>query len=110
MEENKGDFEAGYKSLNKMGDRKGGFPATMFIYVLIALENMGFVANMMVSMVLYFLFVMHFDLAGSANTLTNFIGSTYLLCLFAGFISDTYLTRFNTCLVFGVIEILHWQW
>ncbi|KAI3946910.1 hypothetical protein MKW98_003473 [Papaver atlanticum] len=105
MEENKGGFEAGYKSLNKMGDRKGGFRATMFIYVLIALENMGFVANM-VSMVLYFLFVMHFDLAGSANTLTNFIGSTYLLCLFAGFISDTYLTRFNTCLVFGVIEIL----
>ncbi|OVA16599.1 Proton-dependent oligopeptide transporter family [Macleaya cordata] len=105
MEENKGGFETGYKCLNQMGLRKGGFRATMFIYVLIALENMGFVANM-VSMVLYFMLVMHFDLAGSANTLTNFLGTTYLLSLIGGFISDTYLTRINTGLIFGLVEIL----
>lgn len=77
----------------------------MFIVVLSALDNMGFVANM-VSIVLYFYGVMHFDLASSANTLTNFMGSTYLLSLVGGFISDTYLNRFTTCLLFGSLEVL----
>lgn len=69
------------------------------------LENIGFVANM-VSMVLYFLLVMHFNLADSATTLTNFLGSTFLLTLVGGFIADTYLTRLNTVLLFACFEIL----
>ncbi|KAK7259053.1 hypothetical protein RIF29_24647 [Crotalaria pallida] len=85
--------------------KKGGFSASMFIFVLSALDNMGFVANM-VSLVLYFYGVMHFDLSSSANTLTNFMGSTFLLSLVGGFISDTYLNRFITCLIFGSIEVL----
>ncbi|KAF9595232.1 hypothetical protein IFM89_038086 [Coptis chinensis] len=105
MEENKGEFGTGYKTLHQCAKRKGGFRASMFIFILVALENMGFVANM-VSMVLYFMLVMHFDLVGSANTLTNLMGSIYLLSVIGGFISDAYLTRFNTCLVFGTIEIL----
>ncbi|KAL5717190.1 hypothetical protein ACHQM5_010245 [Ranunculus cassubicifolius] len=105
MEENKGEFATGYKTLQQCDKRKGGFRAAMFIYIMVALENMGFVANM-VSMVLYFLLVMHFDLAGAANTLTNLMGSIYLLSVVGGFISDTYLTRFNTVLIFGTIEVL----
>lgn len=70
-----------------------------------SLENMGFVANM-VSMVIYFRQVMLFDLSTSANTLTNFMGSTFLLSLGGGFISDTYLSRLTTCLLFGTIEVL----
>ncbi|KAK9161897.1 hypothetical protein Syun_008238 [Stephania yunnanensis] len=98
------DQSAGYESLNQSTKRQGGFRASFFIFGLVALENMGFVANM-VSMVLYFLLVMHLDLATSANTLTNFLGSTFLLSIVGGFISDTYLTRLNTCLVFGFLEI-----
>ncbi|KAK9136509.1 hypothetical protein Sjap_007103 [Stephania japonica] len=96
---------AGYESLNQSTKRQGGFRASFFIFGLVALENMGFVANM-VSMVLYFLLVMHLDLATSANTLTNFLGSTFLLSIVGGFISDTYLTRLNTCLLFGFLEIV----
>lgn len=73
--------------------------------VLSALDNMGFVANM-VSLVLYFYGVMHFDLSNSANTLTNFMGSTFLLSLVGGFISDTYFNRLTTCLLFGSLEVL----
>ncbi|KAK2634666.1 hypothetical protein Ddye_029458 [Dipteronia dyeriana] len=86
-------------------ERKGGFRACMFVFVLQFLENMGFVANM-VSLVLYFTKVMHFNLAGAANTLTNLMGSAFLLSLVGGFISDTYLTRLHTALVFGSIEIM----
>ncbi|XP_028779405.1 protein NRT1/ PTR FAMILY 4.5-like [Neltuma alba] len=85
--------------------RKGGFRASMFIFVLSSLDNMGSVANM-VSLVLYFYGVMHFDLSSSANTLTNFMGSSYLLSLVGGFISDTYLNRLTTCLIFGFLEVL----
>ncbi|KAJ8771839.1 hypothetical protein K2173_027016 [Erythroxylum novogranatense] len=83
----------------------GGFRACTFTFVLMALENMGFIANM-VSMVLYFYNVMHFDIASSANTLTNFMGSTFLLSIVGGFISDAYLNRLRTILIFGVLEIL----
>jgi peptide/histidine transporter 3/4 len=69
------------------------------------LDNIGFVANM-VSMVLYFSFIMHFDLSGSATTTTNFLGTTFLLTLVGGFISDTYMTHLNTCVLFGGIQLL----
>ncbi|KAK3228996.1 hypothetical protein Dsin_000877 [Dipteronia sinensis] len=85
--------------------RKGGFRACKFVFVLMFLENMGFVANM-VSLVLYFMYVMNFNVAGAANTLTNLMGSTFLLSIVGGFISDTYLTRLQTALVFGSIEIM----
>ncbi|KAJ7977791.1 protein NRT1/ PTR FAMILY 4.5-like [Quillaja saponaria] len=101
----KEDKVAEEKSVSQWNKGKGGFRASVFIYVLTAFENMGFVANM-VSMVLYFFEVMHFDLSTSANTLTNFLGSTYLLSLKGGFISDTYLNRFTTSLLFGSLEVL----
>ncbi|KAL3518815.1 hypothetical protein ACH5RR_021404 [Cinchona calisaya] len=85
--------------------KKGGFKACMFVLVLTSLENIGFVANMS-SLVLYFHLVMQFDLSTSANTLTNFLGSTFLLTILGGFISDTYFNRLYTCLVFGMLEVL----
>lgn len=68
------------------------------------LENIGFVANMS-TMVLYFHRVLLFDVSTSANTLTNFLGSTFLLTILGGFISDAYLNRLYTCLIFGFLEI-----
>ncbi|CAL0308527.1 unnamed protein product [Lupinus luteus] len=99
------EFKEEHKLLTQWKRRKGGLSASMFIFVLSALDNMGFVANM-VSLVLYFYGVMHFDLSSSANTLTNFMGSTFLLSLVGGFISDTYFNRFITCLIFGSVEVL----
>ncbi|TQD77010.1 hypothetical protein C1H46_037456 [Malus baccata] len=69
-----------YSPLEPMEKKKGGFTASSFIFVLLVLDHMGFMA-IMVSMVLYFIYVMHLDLAHSANLLTNFMGSTYLLAL-----------------------------
>lgn len=98
-----GDAESGQSNLRMKG--KGGFKASSFIYGLAALENMGMVANM-VSLVLYFSYKMYFDLSTSANTLTNLMGSTYLLTIVGAFISDTYLNRFLTCLAFGTLQVL----
>ncbi|CAK7340409.1 unnamed protein product [Dovyalis caffra] len=84
---------------------KGGFRATMFVYGLVALDNMGFIA-IMSSLVLYFMAVMQFDIPTSANTLTNLLGSTFMLALLGGFISDAYLNRLYTVLIFGFLEIV----
>ncbi|XP_059637642.1 protein NRT1/ PTR FAMILY 4.5-like [Cornus florida] len=69
------------------------------------LENMAFIA-MMVSLVTYFSGYMNFSLTKSATTLTNLLGTAFLLPLFGGFISDTYLSRFKTCILFGSIEVV----
>lgn len=47
-----------------------------------------------------------FNIPGAANTVTNFMGSTFILSIVGAFISDTYISRFHTCLIFGVIEIV----
>lgn len=73
--------------------------------MFVLFENMAFVANM-VSLVLYFYLEMHFDIPGSANTLTNLMGSTFLLSIIGAFVSDTFLSRYTTALIFGVLEVL----
>lgn len=105
QEEGKAITKTGDDSLGSWKKGKGGFRASAFIFVQSGLDNMGFVANM-ATLVLYFLYVMHFDVATASNTLTDFMGSTFLLTLVGGFISDTYLSRFTTCLIFGSIEVL----
>ncbi|KAI3448420.1 hypothetical protein Pfo_005085 [Paulownia fortunei] len=100
------DAEPGYNTLSpSRNNGKGGFRATSFIYALVGLENMGLVANM-VSLVLYFSYKMYFDLSTAANTLTNLMGSTYLLSIVGGFISDNYINRFQCCVIFGTLEVL----
>lgn len=66
---------------------------------------MAFISNA-VSLVTYFYGYMNFGLAKSATTLTNFMGTSFILTLFGGFISDTYLSRFKTCVLFGCIELV----
>lgn len=69
------------------------------------LENMSFVANA-ISLVTYFYGYMNFSLTKSATTLTNFMGTAFILTLLGGFISDTYLSRFKTCVLFACIELV----
>ncbi|XXG49197.1 hypothetical protein AAC387_Pa02g3446 [Persea americana] len=83
----------------------GGTRASLFVYAMEGLENMAFI-SIAVSLVTYFNGFMNLGLTKSATTLTNFMGTSFLLALFGGFISDTYLSRFKTCILFGCIELL----
>ncbi|KAI6688199.1 hypothetical protein NL676_025027 [Syzygium grande] len=93
------------KSLPQKEARQGGNRAVLFVYATEGLENMAFVSNA-VSLVTYFYGYMNFGLTKSATTLTNFMGTSFLLALFGGFISDTYLSRFKTCVLFGSVELV----
>ncbi|KAL5981732.1 hypothetical protein ACLOJK_015795 [Asimina triloba] len=70
-----------------------------------ALENMGFIA-IMASMVMYLMEVLFFNLSHAATTVTNFVGSAFLLSVVGGFISDAFMTRLNTILIFGALEVV----
>ncbi|XP_019437996.1 PREDICTED: protein NRT1/ PTR FAMILY 4.5-like [Lupinus angustifolius] len=83
----------------------GGKKATLPVYIMEGLDNMAFVANA-VSLVTYFFSYMNFSLTESATTLTNFSGTAFLLALVGGFISDTYMSRFKTCVLFACMELL----
>ncbi|KAF6143417.1 hypothetical protein GIB67_029586, partial [Kingdonia uniflora] len=92
--------------------RLGGNRAALFVYVcplvdavMEGLDNMAFI-SIAVSLVLYFYGYMNFSLTKSATMLTNFMGTAFLMALFGGFISDTYLSRFKTCVLFGSIEVV----
>ncbi|XP_012071720.2 protein NRT1/ PTR FAMILY 4.5 [Jatropha curcas] len=83
----------------------GGNRAALFVYAMEALENMAFL-SISISLVTYFYGYMNFSLTRSATSVTNFLGTSFLLSLFGGFISDTYLSRFKTSVLFGCIELL----
>jgi dipeptide/tripeptide permease len=51
-----------------------------------------------VNLVTYLTGTMHLGNAVSANTVTNFLGTSFMLCLLGGFVADTYLGR---CVFFG---------
>lgn len=85
--------------------RLGGKRAALFVYAMEGLENMAFVANA-VSLITYFTGSMNFSLTKSATTLTNLMGTAFLLPLLGGLISDTYLSRFKTCVLFASMELL----
>ncbi|KAL1809509.1 hypothetical protein ACET3Z_026499 [Daucus carota] len=97
--------EDGGKDHLFLNPKKGGFRAASFVFGLTSLDTTAFIVCI-VTMFLYFMRVMYFDLAGAANTMTNFMGSSFLLSLVGGFISDTYINRFYTCLIFGCVEVL----
>ena len=69
------------------------------------INTMALISNG-VSLVIYFNGYMNFSLTKSANTVTNFMGTAFLLSVFGAFLSDTYFSRFKTCVLFGIIKVL----
>lgn len=56
------------------------------------------------NLITYVINEMHYSLSKSANIVTNFVGTIFLLALLGGYISDSYLGCFWTLLIFGFIE------
>lgn len=82
----------------------GGMPAALFVLGLQAFEMMA-VAAVGNNLITYVFNDMHFPLSKAANTVTNFVGTVFLLSLVGGFLSDSYLGSFWTMLIFGFVEL-----
>ncbi|XP_047338385.1 protein NRT1/ PTR FAMILY 4.3-like [Impatiens glandulifera] len=82
----------------------GGTRASIFVLGLQTFEIMG-IAAVGNNLITYVINEMHFSLSKSANVVTNFIGTIFILALLGGYLSDSYLGCFWTMLIFGFLEL-----
>ncbi|KAJ0095174.1 hypothetical protein Patl1_16319 [Pistacia atlantica] len=85
--------------------RHGGMLAASFVLVVEILENLAYLANAS-NLVLYLSKYMHLSPSKSANNVTNFMGTAFLLALLGGFLSDAFLTTYHIYLISAAIEFL----
>ncbi|KAG6526528.1 hypothetical protein ZIOFF_016518 [Zingiber officinale] len=57
-----------------------------------------------VNLVTYLTKTMHLGNAAAANTVTNFMGTSFMLCLLGGFVGDTFLGRYLTIAIFTAVQ------
>ncbi|KAJ1400410.1 PTR2 family proton/oligopeptide symporter, conserved site [Sesbania bispinosa] len=84
--------------------KHGGMRPAVFLLGLQAFEIMA-IAAVGNNLITYVFNEMHFSLAKSANVVTNFVGTIFLLALLGGYLSDSYLGSFWTILIFGFVEL-----
>ncbi|KAK2966306.1 hypothetical protein RJ640_018117 [Escallonia rubra] len=82
----------------------GWVPAALILGIEICerLSTMGIAVNL----VTYLGGTMHLPSAASANIVTDFMGTSFLLCLLGGFLADSFLGRYRTIAIFTLIQIL----
>ncbi|KAK1323884.1 putative peptide/nitrate transporter [Acorus calamus] len=85
-------------------NKHGGMRAAVFVLGIQAFEIMA-IAAVGNNLITYVFNEMHYPLSKSANVVTNFIGTVFLLSLLGGFLSDSYLGSFWTMLIFGFVEL-----
>ncbi|KAI5014467.1 hypothetical protein ZWY2020_055857 [Hordeum vulgare] len=75
------------------------------MYVANVVMNMVIVPNLL-NLVTYLHGTMHMGVSGSATTVTNLVGATCGFALIGAFLSDSYIMRSRTILVFGPLMFL----
>ncbi|XP_062010582.1 protein NRT1/ PTR FAMILY 6.2-like [Rosa rugosa] len=82
----------------------GWVTATLILGIEICerLSTMGIAVNL----VTYLVGTMHLPSSTSANIVTNFLGTSFLLCLLGGFLADSFLGRYKTIAIFASIQTL----
>lgn len=85
--------------------RHGGMLAASFVLGVEILENLAYLANAS-NLVMYLSEYMHLSPSKSANSVTNFMGTSFLLALLGGFLTDTFFTTYHVYLISAAIEFL----
>ncbi|KAM0877957.1 hypothetical protein ACQ4PT_035154 [Festuca glaucescens] len=83
----------------------GRVRAAWFLYVLTVVSNVAIIPNLL-NLVSYLHGTMHMGVSGSATTTTNVFGATSGFALIGAFLSDSYITRSRTMLLFGPFMFL----
>nr|XP_043611694.1 protein NRT1/ PTR FAMILY 6.3-like [Erigeron canadensis] len=81
----------------------GGWISAAMILGVEACERLA-TLGIAVNLVTYLTGTMHFGNASSANNVTNFLGTSFMLCLVGGFVADTYLGRYLTIAIFAAVQ------
>ncbi|KAK8659247.1 hypothetical protein V6N13_029455 [Hibiscus sabdariffa] len=107
LENTKWEGYADWRNRPALKAKHGGIFAASFVLVVEVLENLAYLANAS-NLVLYLSKYMHFSPSKSANNVTNFMGTAFLLALLGGFLSDAFLTTYHIYLISAFIEFLMW--
>ncbi|XP_060973124.1 protein NRT1/ PTR FAMILY 6.2 [Cannabis sativa] len=94
-----------YKGFPADKSKTGGWlPAALILGIEISerLSTMGIAVNL----VTYLTGTMHLPSSTSANIVTDFMGTCFLLCLLGGFLADSFLGRYKTIAIFATIQTL----
>ncbi|KAG6634289.1 hypothetical protein I3843_12G106700 [Carya illinoinensis] len=92
-----------YKGRPVERSKTGGWIAAAMILGGEAMERLT-TLGIAVNLVTYLTGTMHLGNATSANTVTNFLGTSFILCLLGGFIADTFLGRYLTIAIFATVQ------
>ncbi|XP_040989222.1 protein NRT1/ PTR FAMILY 6.3-like isoform X1 [Juglans microcarpa x Juglans regia] len=92
-----------YKGRPVERSKTGGWIAAAMILGGEAMERLT-TLGIAVNLVTYLTGTMHLGNATSANIVTNFMGTSFILCLLGGFIADTFLGRYLTIAIFATVQ------
>ncbi|XAR59285.1 hypothetical protein NMG60_11015058 [Bertholletia excelsa] len=85
--------------------KHGGMLIGLLSLSTFGLENMATLA-VITNLVTYFHGVMHLDISDAANQLTNFMGTSYLLCILMATLADTWIGRVKTVMISVALELV----
>ncbi|XP_030457997.2 protein NRT1/ PTR FAMILY 4.6-like isoform X1 [Syzygium oleosum] len=105
MQQNELEGYVDWRNRPALIDRHGGMVAAFFVLVVEVLENLAYLANAS-NLVVYLTKFMHYSPSNSANIVTNFMGTTFLLALLGGFLADAYITTYRIYLMSAAIEFM----
>ncbi|GMH01685.1 hypothetical protein Nepgr_003524 [Nepenthes gracilis] len=94
-----------WKGRASLKGRHGGMLAASFVLAVEVMENLAYLANAS-NLVLYLLDYMHFSPSRSSDTVTNFMGTAFLLAVAGGFLSDAFFTTYHVYLFGAAIELV----
>ncbi|KAM7273876.1 hypothetical protein ACFE04_028540 [Oxalis oulophora] len=83
--------------------KTGGWTSATMILGVEAVERL-ITLGIAVNLVTYLTGTMHLGNAVSANTVTNFLGTSFMLTLLGGFVADTFLGRYLTIAIFATVQ------
>ncbi|KAG4135012.1 hypothetical protein ERO13_D08G189500v2 [Gossypium hirsutum] len=92
-----------YRGCPAERSKSGGWTSAAMILGVEACERLT-TLGIAVNMVTYLTGTMHLGNASSATTVTNFLGTSFMLCLLGGFIADTFLGRYLTIGIFATVQ------
>lgn len=92
-----------YKGRPAERSKSGGWTSAAMILGGEACERLT-TLGIAVNLVTYLTGTMHLGNASAANTVTNFLGTSFMLCLLGGFIADTFLGRYLTIAIFATVQ------
>ncbi|KAG1360838.1 protein NRT1/ PTR FAMILY 6.3 [Cocos nucifera] len=92
-----------YRGRPALRSRSGGWTSAAMILVVELNERLT-TLGIAVNLVTYLTGTMHLGNAAAANTVTNFMGTSFMLCLLGGFVADTFLGRYLTIAIFAAVQ------